>query len=398
MSMPHANCHRLIMQAFIEDVSALTSGASTDSVRRQSNQIENHLRELYARDRNHPYLSDPYVGLIDLYSAPLCTRSVHAREFDPLDFDGLSSSYVLPLSANERRKSGELAVAASFPDFLETWGFFTENLLKDIEWSNVIAAGGSVANCITPLPDQARGSPRKMRDFLHHDAYPTADVDLFLYGLTACEAEKKIIAIANAIQNTAAVKTICVRTKHAVSIIAEIILSFDVDSTCVAFDGKRVLVTPRACIAYMTQCNTVDISRRSPSYEMRLFKYATRGFEICVPTLRRRDVSPKIYQLPLALTSGLARLLCLEKRYRDDAVSVEGKPPTNRYEDRAPMHDEDRLPTNDYDVSHIKIPYNPQWNANRVKKLVDRVNLMLNRDIKFFHSSDRDAEKYTHRT
>ena len=42
----------------------------------------------------------------------------------------------------------------------------------------------------------------------------------------------------------------------------------------------------------MRQCNTVDMTRRSPSYEVRLAKYSTRGFEIYVPTLRRVDVDP----------------------------------------------------------------------------------------------------------
>ena len=42
------------------------------------------------------------------------------------------------------------------------------------------------------------------------------------------------------------------------------------------------------------QCNTVDITRRSPSYEVRLAKYASRDFEVYVPSLRRADIDPTV--------------------------------------------------------------------------------------------------------
>ena len=44
----------------------------------------------------------------------------------------------------------------------------------------------------------------------------------------------------------------------------------------------------------MRQANTVDVTRRSPSYEVRLAKYSTRGFEVKVPTLRRADIDPTV--------------------------------------------------------------------------------------------------------
>ena len=47
---------------------------------------------------------------------------------------------------------------------------------------------------------------------------------------------------------------------------AEVLAGFDVDAPCAAFDGTRVWANPRAITAWMTQCNTVDMSRRSPSY------------------------------------------------------------------------------------------------------------------------------------
>ena len=75
---------------------------------------------------------------------------------------------------------------------------------------------------------------------------------------------------------------------------AEIQAGFNVDSACVAYDGTRVLANPRSIVAMMRQANTVDITRRSPSYEVRLAKYAARGFEVYVPELRRGDVDPTV--------------------------------------------------------------------------------------------------------
>jgi hypothetical protein len=44
----------------------------------------------------------------------------------------------------------------------------------------------------------------------------------------------------------------------------------------------------------MRQCNTVDMTRRSPSYEVRLAKYAERCYEVYVPTLDRDKVDPTV--------------------------------------------------------------------------------------------------------
>lgn len=58
--------------------------------------------------------------------------------------------------------------------------------------------------------------------------------------------------------------------------------------------GTRVWANPRAIVAMMRQCNTVDMTRRSPSYEVRLAKYSRRGFEVYVPTLRRGAIDPTV--------------------------------------------------------------------------------------------------------
>lgn len=80
------------------------------------------------------------------------------------------------------------------------------------------------------------------------------------------------------------------KRKHKVQIILrlyksiyEILAGFDVDSCCTAYDGSTVYLTPRSVNAFKFGYNIVDLSRRSPSYEHRLFKYHQRGFGIMVP-------------------------------------------------------------------------------------------------------------------
>ena len=61
--------------------------------------------------------------------------------------------------------------------------------------------------------------------------------------------------------------------------------------------GNRVWANPRAIVAMMRQCNTVDMTRRSPSYEVRLTKYSGRAFEVYVPTLKREEIDPTVSSL-----------------------------------------------------------------------------------------------------
>ena len=75
---------------------------------------------------------------------------------------------------------------------------------------------------------------------------------------------------------------------------AEALAGFDVDVACCAYDGDRVWANPRAIVSMMRQSNTVDMTRRSPSYEVRLAKYSSRGFEVYIPGLTRSEIDPTV--------------------------------------------------------------------------------------------------------
>ena len=104
---------------------------------------------------------------------------------------------------------------------------------------------------------------------------------------------------------------------------ADVLASFDVDSCCVAFDGSQLWASPRAQRALNTRSNTIDLSRRSTTYESRLVKYAFRGFSLAVPPdlMCPARVSPACFDAPTkyekALLSlrGLARCIALDRLF-----------------------------------------------------------------------------------
>ena len=166
--------------------------------------------------------------------------------------------------------------------------------------------------------------------------------------------------------------------------ISEILTGFDVDCACVAYDGSQVWATPRAITALVTQTNTIDLSRRSPSYESRLAKYRHRGFEVYWRDLDRSKIDPTIFERAFSHVVGLAKLLVFEKlptqsardEYLAKRQAERGLPRKITYsdcgnsgghkdrdpEDVAEWFDED-------DVSNyhtVTIPYGPGFHAKRV--------------------------------
>jgi len=53
---------------------------------------------------------------------------------------------------------------------------------------------------------------------------------------------------------------------------------------------------PRAHRALTKGYNLIDSTRRSPSYEVRLAKYAQRGYQVLVPGLDRTRIDPTLFQ------------------------------------------------------------------------------------------------------
>jgi len=181
--------------------------------------------------------------------------------------------------------------------------------------------------------------------------------------------------------------------------VSEILTGFDVDCSCFVYDGSQVYGTPRAIVAFMTQSNTVDLSRRSPSYESRLSKYARRGFEVFCPGLDCSRIDPTIFERSFTRTTGLARLLVLEQlpkptdreEYFSQRREERGRPSAgdnywrkgNALPDNVKDQDPDDIAewADNDEISKyhsFTVPYGPKYHAKKIEKLLYTKDLLLN--------------------
>jgi hypothetical protein len=244
----------------------------------------------------------------------------------------------------------------------------------------------------------------KLVTYYAQSCYNGGDLDLFLYACDEQEAEKKIIELYNLFKENLKREhqekyyshpsliqpyeknineaefdetDICIiRSKTAVTFHfrypirpiqvilriykspSEILMGFDLDSCCVGYDGAVVWCLPRFRRAIKTHMNLVDTSRQSTTYELRLYKYAKRGFRVGVPGFDRALVKNREIMTTAAFTQvgilsgecrtmpkrhfkqyhGLARLLLLEQGLaygKREAYTEIGLPGTN---DHRPNH------------------------------------------------------------
>ncbi|KAJ6447398.1 hypothetical protein C8R47DRAFT_1231449 [Mycena vitilis] len=329
-------------QSFLQRILGLSKdpGVPLDYVLKPSLDDETELRRLFATDKAHARLANPYVGMVDIFDAP-------AAIF-----------YVMPLSELNRRKEGTASMVNDLEEFQKNWAVFSGLAVPAFRLEQRRRCWRFRPRVSHPPLRRGQGLQKVHEKYYHSVAYPTSDVDLFLWGLTPEQAEVKITKIYEAVRDSVPWDVTCVRTKHTVSIHsqypyrsvqivlrlysspAEILAGFDIDAPCCAYDGNRVYANPRAIVAMMRQCNTVDMTRRSPSYEVRLAKYSARAFEVYVPSLSRADVDPTIYERSIVRVTGLARLLVLEKltntderfAFLESRRTLRGRPnPLNQY-------------------------------------------------------------------
>ncbi|KAL8733561.1 MAG: hypothetical protein Q9166_001969 [cf. Caloplaca sp. 2 TL-2023] len=188
-----------------------------------------------------------------------------------------------------------------------TFDHVTNGCLEGLDWKNVFIAGGVVLNTLLHTDNLENDS----RDLAHKDVVE-CDIDLYLYDLTPAEANHKVEHIYKIwYQNTHShggsprakhqmvvktAKTITFIPKYPIRRIQivlnilpsplDILLKFDLDACAIGFDGKQVLMLPRCARAIETGYNvfTMDLiwghhlGNRRESQEVRVFKYADRGF------------------------------------------------------------------------------------------------------------------------
>ncbi|KAI1467469.1 ankyrin [Daldinia caldariorum] len=389
---------------------------------------EAKLREVYAQERNNPALDNPYLNTLPLFTKDTPSIKTRARNLEA-ESPEEKEKYIMTLPDDRRRPNGSPAVVTSLKEFRRNFGIFSESSLAEMDWSNVVAAGSSVVNCLLPVPDRYNSSKRALREYYHQKFCPASDVDLFLYGLDEQQAIEKIKDIEARVRDAILSEVTVVRTKNAITIcsqyptrhiqivlrvyrsISEILTGFDIDCSCAAYDGEQVYCTPRALASYITQINPIDLSRRSPSYENRLSKYSHRNFEVYWSELDRSRVDPTIFERSFQRVLGLARLLVLERlpttNARDEYMK---KRRQERGRPELPFRYQRRLRGNikDYHEDEVAdwvaedevanyhtftIPYGEKFHAKKVEKLCYTKDLLLNAEW----NQPKEREVYLHR-
>ena len=175
----------------------------------------------------------------------------------------------------------------------EFWERYQEeyiNIPLKFDWGGVLIAGGSVCNTLINYRYLGTNS----------------DVDIFLYGISPEDAERKVYEICDIVYKQKPKSgrnppDHILRTENCITFnyqgnrvqiilriynsISEILHGFDLGSSAVGFDGKDVYFTTLSAFSFATMYNILDTSRRSTSYESRIMKYWHRGFNVILPEL-----------------------------------------------------------------------------------------------------------------
>ncbi|KAI4247086.1 MAG: hypothetical protein LQ352_006233 [Teloschistes flavicans] len=204
----------------------------------------------------------------------------------------------------DAKRAPVLKLHGTDQSFIKTFDRVTHGILKGLDWNHVLVAGGIVLNTLLHT-DPCKGDLRDVAE---------CDIDLYLYSLTPEEANRKVEEVYNCwfsnlatsgtnsgttrsdiivLKNSRTINFIPKYPNRRIQIILklsasplDILLNFDLDACALGYDGSRVLLLPRCARALESGYSvfTMDLiwghhlGNRRETQEIRVFKYADRGF------------------------------------------------------------------------------------------------------------------------
>ncbi|KAK7013935.1 hypothetical protein R3P38DRAFT_3206507 [Favolaschia claudopus] len=186
--------------------------------------------------------------------------------------------------------------------FKRNFVHLTHGLLNSVDWNNVVVAGGIVLGALNvDLSNTIYAGPE-----YDSGKWTSSDVDVYIYGLSPINANKKILHIFDVFRSNLppGMRTLVIRNSRTITFYAEyplrriqivlkavnspkdVLLNFDLDVCAMAWDGTHLWMLPRAARALETGCNTFTmelirgdyLSDRRASQPHRIVKYASRGY------------------------------------------------------------------------------------------------------------------------
>ncbi|RYP42706.1 hypothetical protein DL767_000075 [Monosporascus sp. MG133] len=319
------------------------------------------------------------AGLVPIYDG-------HQSKFRIRAIDRLTANkekYLMLLPDDKLEADRAPAIAASLEEYKKNFEAFTHGTLACLDWSNIVVAGSSA---LLPLLSRRedvniREDPtveRPLETYFHEDAAITRILELE----AAVRRNQRLLPGAGlSLRSENAITFISPKWpyRHVQIIlrlyksISEILTGFDVDCACVAFDGTQVYSNPRGITAIATRTNTIDLSRRSPSYENRLWKYRNQNFDVYWDCLDRTRIDEEYfrsfveYYNDLSSLKGLARLIFSEVVLTRDYNHYWRKRYLKKFDDGG----EPALAPESGYATH-NIPYGERFTADKVRKYVEK--------------------------
>ncbi|KAJ7124079.1 hypothetical protein C8R43DRAFT_1031247 [Mycena crocata] len=193
----------------------------------------------------------------------------------------------------------KIDIQPSTDAFKRTFDRLSDGLLKNLDWSNIVVAGGIVLGTLLAVD----GAPPDVAA-----QWAASDIDVYVYGLGPKAANAKLRHLfetfkANLPRGT---PTLVVRNAKTVTFYARyplrrvqvvlklvrspraVLLNFDLDVCAMGWDGNELWMLPRAARALETgysvfTMNLIQghyLSERRATQEQRVFKYANKGYGI----------------------------------------------------------------------------------------------------------------------
>ncbi|KAF8301395.1 hypothetical protein DL93DRAFT_542341 [Clavulina sp. PMI_390] len=198
----------------------------------------------------------------------------------------------------DNRRSSMIEVQPTFEGFQAAFAKVSAGVFDGMDWDHIFVAGGSVLSSLISVQEE---------DFENHVA---SDIDVYIYGLNPSEAAQKVRHVFDIWEKNlpehARLTTLAVRNSRTITFLSEypskrvqivlmsvkspldVLLNFDLDICSMGYDGKRLLMLPKAARALETGYNVFNmdwvdghwLNRRQPSMPIRVFKYADKGYGV----------------------------------------------------------------------------------------------------------------------
>ena len=293
---------------------------------------------------------DPFRGLIPLFPTPghenecLHTMPLKYNPDSELLRRGQGTLFM-----NNIRSTGEAGQPVTVKDvqafkrnFNKGWPNILHRLQEVLLEEPVIIAGGAVLRALTA----SKGIRTADWWETENRVVGNSDIDIFVYGCDresanriarrifyalALDAEARVVVRARGVVNIHNFVNSMVETKVQIVLRiydspSEVLIGFDLDSCCCAYDGRNVWVCPRwisSIEAGLNILNPLHAWPNKPSYEFRLAKYAFRGFSVLVPGIDNNRIDYNlIHRSDLRDLKGMARFLKISSEMETAPIRI----------------------------------------------------------------------------